>query len=160
MNNWLEKKSTVMTNWIGTPGSLVVHTLLFVAAFSLQLLDVPFDAILLILTTIVSLEAIYLAIFIQMTVNRQAKQIEEVGEDIEDIQEEVKDLGEDVEDISEDVEDISEDIDKIQEEDKDVMGDENVQKTLTTIEGSLQKIAEEMEVIKSRFDNHGDNLFK
>ncbi|OGY57494.1 MAG: hypothetical protein A3D47_02345 [Candidatus Colwellbacteria bacterium RIFCSPHIGHO2_02_FULL_43_15] len=146
MNNWLEKKSTNMTNWIGTPGSLVIHTFLFIAAFSLQLLDIPFDSILLILTTIVSLEAIYLAIFIQMTVNRQAKQIEEVGEDIEGIQEEVKDLGED--------------IDKIQEEDEDATGDERVQKTLATIEGSLKKIAEEMEVIKTRVGNRTDDLFK
>ena len=149
-----------MTNWIGTPSSLVIHTLLFIGAFSLQLLSVPFNDILLILTTIVSLEAIYLGIFIQMTVNRQAKQIEEVGVDIEGIQEEVKELGDDVEEISEDVEEISEDIDKIQEEDENAIGEEKVQKVLTTIEGSLQKITEEMEAIKSRLNNHSDNLFK
>jgi cell division protein FtsL len=69
---------------------------------------VTIDKILLILTTAVSLEAIYLAIFIQMTVNRNTQSIEDIEEDIEDIQE-------DVEELSEDVEDISEDIDAIQE---------------------------------------------
>ena len=114
---WLGKKSMVMTKWIGTPASLVVHTLIFAVAFILPFFGVfSIDEILLILTTLVSLEAIYLAIFIQMTINRQTKQIEDVGENIEGIQEEVEDLGEDVQEISKDVEDISEDIDKIQEE--------------------------------------------
>ncbi|MEK7616618.1 MAG: hypothetical protein AAB414_01025, partial [Patescibacteria group bacterium] len=39
--------------------------------------------------TWLSIEAIYLAIFIQMTVNRNTQSLEEVEEDIEDIQEEV-----------------------------------------------------------------------
>lgn len=44
----------------------------------------------LILTTAVSLEAIYLAIFIQMTVNRTSESLEEVEEDIEDLQEDIE----------------------------------------------------------------------
>ena len=40
----------------------------------------------LILTTIVSLEAIYLSIFIQMSVNHHSYRLDEVSEDIEDIQ--------------------------------------------------------------------------
>lgn len=105
----LEKVSIKLTNWVGTPGSIVVHTLLFIGIFSLGFFGFTIDKILLILTTAVSLEAIYLSIFIQMTVNRQGESIEDIEEDIEDIQE-------DVEDLSEDVEDIGEDIDKIQDE--------------------------------------------
>src|SRR4030042_4878473 len=101
MINWTEKKSIAMTKWIGTPVSLIVHTLIFALAFILPFFGVfSIDEVLLALTTLVSLEAISLAIFIQMTVNRQAEQIEDVGEDIEDIQEEVGDLGKDVGEIS------------------------------------------------------------
>lgn len=57
-----------------------------------------------ILTTAVSLEAIYLAIFIQMTVNRTTESLAGVEEDIDDIQEDIDDIQEDVsEDSIEDV---------------------------------------------------------
>lgn len=87
--NLLENISFKLTEWIGTPLSLVIHTLLFVGIFSLRYLGVTPDYILLVLTTLVSLEAIYLSIFIQMTVNRNTQSLEEVEEDIEDIQEDV-----------------------------------------------------------------------
>jgi len=116
---------------VGSIPSLIVHTVFFVVVFGLQFLGFTFDQIMLILTTAVSLEAIYLSIFIQMSVNRQAKHIEEVHEDVEDIsedieeiskdidtiQEDVKEIGEDVEDISEDVDVISEEIEKDDQED-------------------------------------------
>lgn len=105
--NDIEKFSLKITRWIGTPWSIIVHTFLFAFIFSLKFFGVPVDQILLILTTAVSLEAIYLAIFIQMTVNRNTAALEAVEEDIEDIQEEVEDLGEDVEDISEDIDEIN-----------------------------------------------------
>jgi len=78
---------------------------------------------LLILTTIVSLEAIYLSIFIQMSVNRQAKRLREVSEDIVEIQEDVEEIQEDVEEIQEDVEGIEKDIDEIQEDVEDINED-------------------------------------
>lgn len=98
--NKLEKTSIKMTNWIGTPMSLVVHTIAFIGIFSLRLFGVMFEDILLILTTAVSLEAIYLAIFIQMTVNRNTESIEDLQEDVEEIQENVDDIEEDIEKIS------------------------------------------------------------
>lgn len=66
--------------------------------------NIGFDKILLILTTLVSLEAIYLSIFIQMTVNKHSEELEEVSEDIEEIQEDVDEIQENIEDIQEDVE--------------------------------------------------------
>lgn len=84
----LEKISFKLTDWVGTPVSLVIHTLLFVGIFALRYVGVATDYVLLILTTAVSLEAIYLSIFIQMTVNRNTESLEEVEENIEDIQEE------------------------------------------------------------------------
>lgn len=109
----IEKASFKVTHWIGTPWSIIIHTLLFVGIFGLGYLGFNTERILLILTTAVSLEAIYLSIFIQMTVNRTTASIEAARDDIEDIQEDVEDLEENVEDISEDVEDISEDIEEI-----------------------------------------------
>lgn len=104
--NGIEKLSIRVTKWIGTPWSIVIHTFLFAFIFSLKFFGVRIEDILLILTTAVSLEAIYLAIFIQMTVNRNTAALEAVEDDIEDIQEDVEDLGEDVEDITEDIEKI------------------------------------------------------
>lgn len=112
--NNVEKISIKVTKWVGTPWSIIIHTLLFLGIFSLKFFGFRIEDILLILTTAVSLEAIYLAIFIQMTVNRTTVSLEEAKEDIEEIAEDVEDLEENVEDISEDVEDISEDIEQIQ----------------------------------------------
>lgn len=121
----IERFSIQATRWIGSTESLVVHTLLFIAAFVLVLLGVAFDKILLVLTTIVSLEAIYLSIFIQMSVNRQARRLSAVSRDIEEIQEDVEDIQEDVEEIQEDVEGIEKDVDEIQEDVEEIQ--ENVE---------------------------------
>jgi len=64
----------------------------------LPLFGLDFEHMLIILTTIVSLEAIYLALFIQMTVNKTSEEIEDVGEDIKEIQED--DEADDVHDQS------------------------------------------------------------
>ena len=87
-----------LTTWIGSGTSLAVHTIAFVTFFSLSFLRfLSWDLMFLILTTIVSLEAIYLAIFIQMTVNRQAAELAEVSEDVDEIQEDIEEIGEDLE---------------------------------------------------------------
>lgn len=88
---FLEKISIKMTEWVGTPWSLIIHTLLFAGIFALRSFGFTRDYILLLLTTAVSLEAIYLSIFIQMSVNKATESLEEVEEDIEDIQEDVDD---------------------------------------------------------------------
>lgn len=64
------------------------------------------DKVMLILTTIVSLEAIYLSLFIQMTVNKHSEDIAEIAEDVDDIQEDIEEISEDVDDIQEDIEEI------------------------------------------------------
>ncbi|NTW90123.1 MAG: DUF1003 domain-containing protein [Candidatus Moranbacteria bacterium] len=141
---------------VGSIPSLVVHTILFVGIFALQFFGFGFDQIMLILTTIVSLEAIYLSIFIQMSVNRQAARIEAVSEDVEDIsedveeiskdidtiQEEVKEIGEEVEDISEDVEDIGEEIEKDDKEDSAERTEDlaRLAKIETTLEELLRQV--------------------
>src|SRR3989344_7097808 len=119
MRRRMKKASYIVTQWIGTPSSIVAHTAFFVGAFLLYFIGISFDKILLILTTAVSLEAIYMAIFIQMTINRHAEDLEEVTENIEEISKDVEEISEDVEGISEDVEEISKDVDVLQESEKD-----------------------------------------
>ncbi|MFM7088415.1 MAG: DUF948 domain-containing protein, partial [Candidatus Paceibacterota bacterium] len=137
-----------VTRWIGSAQSVVIHTIFFVAIFSLRFFGFSTDDILLILTTLVSLEAIYLAIFIQMTINQHSEDLEEVSEDIGEIQEDVdeiqKDVGElqeDVEEISEDVEDIQKDVEEISEDVEEIS--EDVEDISEDVEG-IQKDVEEM----------------
>jgi len=99
-----DRFSQRVTYYIGTNISILIHTLLFIGIFSLRFFGSSTEEILLILTTTVSLEAIYLAIFIQMTVNRTTESLAGVEEDIDDIQEDIDDIQEDVsEDSIEDV---------------------------------------------------------
>ena len=98
-----------LTRWTGSIPSLIVHTILFGGAFALGFLHIaPWDSVLLVLTTLVSLEAIYLSLLIQMTVNRHSESLKEVGEDVEGIQEDIEEITEDVEGIQEDVEEMTE----------------------------------------------------
>jgi cell division protein FtsL len=90
--------------WIGTPFSLILHTLFFAISLSIPLWSkITFEEILLWLTTVVSLEAIYLSLFIQISVNQSNATIAEIQEDVEEIQEDVEDIQEDVEDIQEEI---------------------------------------------------------
>src|SRR4051812_21967140 len=114
---FLEYVSFRATRWVGSTGSLVFHTAMFLISFLLYFFGVPFNTILLVLTTVVSLEAIYLSIFIQMSVNRQSKHLREVAKDVDEIQENVEEMQEDVEEIQEDIEGIQEDVEDIQEDD-------------------------------------------
>lgn len=103
--------------YIGSLASLVIHTLLFIGIFSLYWIGFTFDQILLILTTLVSLEAIYLSVFIQMTVNHQAEQIETVSEEVEEISKDIDTIQEEVKEIGEEVEDLGEEIEQDDQED-------------------------------------------
>jgi len=141
----VEKTAHVISKWIGSMSSLVVHTLCFFSAFLLIFFGVSRDEILLVLTTVVSLEAIYLAIFIQMTVNRTTESLEEVEDDIDEIQKDVDEIAEDVDEIQKDVDEIQEDVGEMTEEEKREAAD---RVTLDTIKSSLQNIMSDLEKIK------------
>lgn len=117
----LETAAERITWWVGSIPSLLVHTAVFIVSFLLPVFGVvDFDKMLLFLTTVLSLEAIYLSIFIQLSVNRSHEHIEDLKEDVTEIQEDIEDIQEDLEDISDDIEDIQEDIEEINEdEDED-----------------------------------------
>ena len=89
----MEHGAANITRWIGSTASVSLHTLLFVISFILPLLQlVSFERMLLVLTTIVSLEAIYLSIFIQMSINKNNQHIEIIQEDIVELGEDIEGL--------------------------------------------------------------------
>lgn len=157
MNKEFDDFSKKLTSSIGSTKSLVIHTIFFVGIFSLRFLGVDTSDILLILTTLVSLEAIYLAIFIQITVNRQGQELEEVSEDIDEIQKDVDEIQKDVDEIQEDVEEISEDVEEIQEDVEEISEDDEEDRKeekvesdkFKHIENTLQSLLEEISKLKS-----------
>ncbi len=141
----LEKTAAITTKWIGSTSSLVLHTFLFIVSFLLPVFEVvSFERMLLVVTTIVSLEAIYLSIFIQMSINRNSQVIEIIQEDVGEIQE-------DIEDIEEDIDEIQKDVDEIHD---DSENDEIIEKkeaaALATIQGILLNLQREIEVLKRK----------
>ncbi|QIY83091.1 DUF1003 domain-containing protein [Chryseobacterium sp. NEB161] len=118
--SFLEKIANGIIWWVGSIPSLVLHTIFFIVSFALPVFGlVDFDKMLLVLTTVVSLEAIYLAIFIQMSVNKSSEHIEDLKDDVNEIQEDIDEIQEDIEDISEDIDEIQEDIEEINDEEED-----------------------------------------
>ncbi|MCK9352078.1 MAG: hypothetical protein WCT49_06340 [Candidatus Paceibacterota bacterium] len=166
--SFVESLSINLTRSVGTPTSILAHTVFFIGIFSLSRFGINFEQILLILTTAVSLEAIYLAIFIQMSINRQEaklhevrEDIEEISEDIEDIQEDVEELGEDFEEITEDISEIKEDVGELGEDFEEITEDmeeddkkeeeyrSERNRNLQKMETTLQSIIAEIEKMKS-----------
>ena len=176
MSNF-DQQAIIVTNritaWTGSISSLVVHTCLFAAAFAAIGFGVQSDKVMLLLTTIVSLEAIYLAIFIQMSVNRNTADISEIQGDIEEIGENLEDIADDVDEIADDVEKIEHDIDEIQEDvegiEKDVaeIGDdvdeiaadvENIEKDIDEIQADVEGIEKDVDEIATDVDDIGESM--
>ena len=147
--------SRKITNWVGSTKSLILHTIFFIFIFSLRFFGFESSDILLILTTIVSLEAIYLSILIQITINQHSDDLEEVSEDIEELQEDVEEISEDVDEIQKDVEEISEDVDEITEEDAEEekieeQEEKEEKEKWNKIENTLQTLLDEIAELKKK----------
>ena len=102
MKNRLEDIALKITRWVGSIWSIIVHTLIFIFFMVLLYLGYNPERVMLVLTTLVSLEAIYLALFIQMTVNKHSEHIADIAEDVDEIQEDIDDIQEDIEELNED----------------------------------------------------------
>lgn len=177
-NQQLESVAIRITELIGTPFSIIVHTLLFVGAFLFYFGGVAFETILLVLTTIVSLEAIYLSLFIQLSVNKNTESLEGVEEDIEEIAEDVEGLEGEFDEIAEDVEGLEGNIKKLRENvselgadvedisvDIEKLGDEapseeeiahiqsnkslkNIEKEILTLSSGILALKDDLEILK------------
>ena len=140
---------------VGSVTSLIIHTFLFASCFVLASFGVvSWDTMLLVLTTLVSLEAIYLAIFIQMSVNRQSQELAEVSEDVEDIQEDIEEISQDVDEIQKDVDVIQEDVDEIQEDVEEINEDDEENRhdahvaTLERLTQDVRRLLDDLEQLK------------
>jgi len=148
----LQQTALAVTRWVGSPQSIVVHTLAFIASFaSVAFGLLSFDRMLLVLTTVVSLEAIYLSIFIQMTINVTSASIEEVEQDIDAMQEDVEEIQEDIGEIQEDVDELQEDVEEISEEEvEEGQAELRQQRTLEELRQGLQKLMQDVEKLQAR----------
>jgi uncharacterized protein YoxC len=136
----MEKGATNITRWVGSTSSVLLHTILFIISFLLPVIGVvTFERMLLFLTTIVSLEAIYLSIFIQMSLNMNNQNIEIIQEDIEELGEGIEELGEDIEELGEDIEELGEDIEEL--------GDD-----IEELGEDLEELGEDLEEIQKEVD--------
>ncbi len=139
MKNNLEEFAMKITKWVGSIWSLVVHTIIFIFFFVLIYLGYDSQKVMLVLTTLVSLEAIYLALFIQMTVNKNTQSIENIEEDVDEMQEDIDEIQEDIEEIEKDVDEIQEDIEDIEED----VGE--ISKDVDEIQEDIEELNEEEE---------------
>ena len=145
----LEKIADKATKWIGSISSLIIHSIFFITAFALPAMGViSFEKMLLVLTTVVSLEAIYLAIFIQMSVNKNSQDIEIIQEDVGEIQEDIEDIEEDIDEIQKDVDEIQEDIESDTIEESAIERKEA--NALAAIQNILLKLQDEIEILKKK----------
>jgi low affinity Fe/Cu permease len=158
-NHRLQDTALTITGWVGSPQSIVVHSVAFIASFAAVTLGLlSFDRMLLVLTTIVSLEAIYLSIFIQMTINVTTKSLEEVEQNLDEIQEDVGEIQEDMGEIQEDIDEMQEDVEELQEDVEEMTEEESVeeaeyakeQKTLEQIHEGLLKLMQDIEKLQSK----------
>lgn len=133
----------MITVWVGSVASIIVHTLIFSGIFLLGLFHAaPWDTLLLVLTTIVSLEAIYLSIFIQMSVNQNTASLKEVEVDVDEIQKDVDEIQRDVDEIQEDVDEIQED------EEAEETRDARQQVMLEQIKNQVQTLLHDIDNLK------------
>lgn len=132
--NYIEK----ITRSVGSIWSVLIHTVFFVLTFLLGILHlIAWDIVLLVLTTMVSLEAIYLAIFIQMSVNQASESLREVEVDVDEIQK--------------DIDAIEHDVDEIQEDEaEEEIRDAQHQESLADISQRLQKLLHDIEEMKKK----------
>ncbi len=71
-----DKTANKLAWFLGSNTSILLHTVIFQSFLILIILGFDIDTVMLVLTTIVSLEAIYLSIFIQRTTNKQTEKLE------------------------------------------------------------------------------------
>lgn len=151
---WFDNFADKVIQWIGTPQSIVLHTVWFTIMFLLPFFGVSRDTMLSIFTNILSLEAIYLSLFIQLTVNKANKQITEVKADVAEVQEDVEEVSKDVGEISEDVSQIQEDVAEVQEDVSEVQED------VAEIQEDVQEVQEDMHELQDVDTNEPNTKIK
>ena len=131
----------ILVKWVGTTESLLVHSAVFLLSFlSHWIFHLSLDLVLLVLTTVVSLEAIYLAIFIQRSVNQQSTRLEDVEDALDDVEESLDDVEESIDDVEE-----------------SLASNKNHPVSRLKMEKSLDEIILELKHLRSRLDQNTDD---
>ena len=139
------------TRWLGSTVSLAIHTLVFASCFALILLGFPPERVLLALTTAVSLEAIYLSLFIQIAVNRTTESLEAVEEDVAEIVEDVAEIEKSVDEIEEDIAGIEKSVDEIEEDIAEIEKSvDEIEEDVAEIEKDVDEIEKDEEEARKR----------
>lgn len=139
----LEKFYLSIPEWFGSKLSVKIHTIIFIFSYCLIIIGFNPSSVFDVLTNVVSLEAIYLSLFILMSGNLQLKKLHDVADGVRDIQEDVDEIQEDVKEIQEDVDEIQEDVKEIQDDDED-------DEILCKIESNLNELIKEISALKKR----------
>lgn len=127
----IQQAALGVTRWVGSPSSILAHTVFFAVCFVAAYIGlIPFDRMLLVLTTVVSLEAIYLAIFIQISINSANEAIQEIEKDVDEIQEDVEEMTE--------------------EEEAEEKAQKAEKATLAEIQKNLQKLMKDIEGLQHK----------
>lgn len=87
----MEKISSGLIKWIGSPSSLLFHTALFIGFFTLRYFGIIGEYVFSLLIATMCLEAIYLAIFVQLIVKKNCKNLQHMQESINEVSQEEKD---------------------------------------------------------------------
>ena len=90
--NMLEKFSLSLARWIGSPFSLLLHTIVFGGFFILRYYGLVSNPVLTVLIAAVVLEAIYLVIFIQIIVKNNTNSLVALQGNVEEIKQEEKEV--------------------------------------------------------------------
>ena len=142
-SNFIDSLTDRLMRAVGTTASLLLHTLIFLFFLSSHwFFGLDFDTILLVLTTVVSLEAIYLAIFIQRSVNQQSLRLNEVEEALDDVEESIDEVEETLDDVEEALDEAEEDIADIA---KDTV--KQMEEPLDEVVAEMKKMLKEFKAI-------------
>lgn len=148
----MQKIFLQIPNLLGSTKSIVIHTISIITMFLLAFVGVEFDTILLIVTTVLTIEAIYLSLFLQLSMNQNSKDIEEIKQDADEIQHDLEEIQEDTEEIQkeigeiqEDTEEIQKEVDELEEEinedtDQDIITNKNLSDEITTLKSDIAEI--------------------
>ena len=122
------------TTWVGSTPSLIVHTLFFLCSFlGHALFKWDYSEILLTLTTVVSLEAIYISIFIQRAVNQQSVRLQDVEESIDEVEESITEVEKSLDEVEESITEVEKSIDEVEE------SIDEVEKSIEDVEDALDE---------------------
>lgn len=76
--------------FIGSVPSIMLHTIFFLCIGSLYFFHININTVLLTLTTMLSLEAVYLSLFIQYSINKNTEELSIIEDELDIIESDIE----------------------------------------------------------------------